>query len=334
MRKDDTSTEYRPAVLIEHLLHPVEHRAAVLAELRSGLTASQKRVAPMWFYDEAGSTLFDRITRLPEYHVTRSEREILVRCAPAVAALTKATTLVELGSGTSEKTTILLDALDDSGHLSRFVPLDISGETLEGAAAVLHATYPQLSIHGIVGDFHHHLSAIPEGGPRLVAFLGSTIGNLDPGQRRRFFGDLDAALWSSDWLLLGTDLVRDRDELVAAYDDAAGVTAEFNKNLLLVLNRELEADFDLDLFEHVVRWDEDRSWIEMRLRSRRDQRVTVPGLGLELRFRRGEDLWTEISTKFRPEQVEQELLASGFVTEATYFDDARRFMVTLARPWC
>ena len=324
----------RAAVVIDNLLDPVAHRAALLAALRAGLTAPQKRLAPVWFYDEEGSRLFDEITRLPEYYPTRAEREILLAHAAEIAASTKAHTLIELGSGTSEKTRILLDALDESGHLGRFVPLDVSEETLRDAAATLSALYPAVSVHGIVGDFQHHLSALPDDGSRLVAFLGSTIGNLDPRQRHRFFTDLDAALWSTDWLLLGTDLVKDRSVLHASYDDSAGVTAAFNRNVLHVLNHELGADFDPDAFEHVARWNEDQRWIEMRLRSRDAQRVTIPGLEIELRFAPGEELWTEISSKFTPEQVRDELWAAGFVTDHTWFDEQDRFMLTLAHPWC
>ena len=324
----------RAAVVIDNLLDPVAHRAALLSALRDGLTATQKRLAPLWFYDEEGSRLFDAITRLPEYYLTRAEREILVAHAAEIAASTKAHTLVELGSGTSEKTTILLDALDASGHLGRFVPLDVSEETLRDAAATLSETYPGISVHGIVGDFQHHLSAMPDDGARLVAFLGSTIGNLDPAQRHRFLTDLDAVLWSTDWLLLGTDLVKDPEELHAAYDDAAGITAQFNRNVLHVLNQELGADFDPDAFEHVARWNEDERWIEMRLRSRGNQCVTIPGLELELHFAAGEEVWTEISSKFTPQQVREELWAAGFVTDHTWFDAEGRFMLTLAHPWC
>ncbi len=322
------------AVVIDNLLDPVVHRAGLLAALRDGLTAPQKRLAPVWFYDEEGSRLFDEITRLPEYYPTRAEREILLAHAAEIADTTRARTLIELGSGTSEKTRILLDALDGGGHLGTFVPLDVSEETLRDAAEALSALYPAISVHGIVGDFQLHLSALPDDGARLVAFLGSTIGNLDPGQRHRFFTDLDAALWSTDWLLLGTDLVKDRDVLHAAYDDSAGVTAAFNRNVLHVLNHELGADFDPDAFEHVARWNEEERWIEMRLRSRHEQRVTIPELELEVGFEPGEELWTEISSKFTPEQVREELWAAGFVTDATWCDGGGRFMLTLAHPYC
>jgi L-histidine N-alpha-methyltransferase len=321
-------------LVVEHLLDPVVHRRGLLDELRAGLLEPQKRASPFWFYDKVGSDLFDEITRLPEYYVTRTERAILESCAPVIAARTRAETLVELGSGTSDKTRILLDALQGDGHLRRFVPLDVSHEVLTDAAASVRDSYPGIGVHAIVGDFHAHLGAIPDGGARLVAFLGGTIGNLDERGRQRFLCDLDASLWSTDWLVLGTDLVKDRAVLEAAYDDAAGVTATFNRNLLVVLNRELGADFEVDRFDHVARWNEEERWIEMRLRSTTRQHVTLPALDLEIDFEPGEDLWTEISAKFTEDQVAEELWRSGFVTEETFTDPERRFLLTLARPYC
>ena len=241
--------------------------------------------------------------------------------------------LVELGSGTSEKTRLLLDAMARASSLRAFVPFDVSEETLRRAAASITDAY-EIPVHAIVGDFHHHLTTIPRGGKRLVAFLGSTIGNLDPAQRRRFFFDLDTTLDHDDWMLLGTDLVKDRARLVAAYDDAAGVTAMFNRNVLGVLNRELGAHFDLDTFEHVALWDEHERWVEMRLRSTIDQVVAIDELAMKVRFDTGEEMRTEIAAKFTEEQVQGELWESGFVVAGTWTDPAGDFMLTLAHPYC
>ena len=320
---------------VEVDVHLVEaDRAAAMAhDVRVGLKATPKVLPPVWFYDEAGSILFDEITRLPEYYPTRAEHAILEARSAEIAHRTGATTLVELGSGTSEKTRLLLDALAGRGDLERFVPLDVSEEVLRGAADDISRAY-DLPVHAVVGDFHRHLRELPREGRRLVAFLGGTIGNFHPGQRRKFLAELDAAMDHDEWLLLGTDLVKDEARLVAAYDDAQGVTAEFNRNVLRVINNELGGDFDPDAFEHVALWDPDNSWIEMRLRSRRDQHVRVADLDLEVDFAAGEELQTEISTKFTPEGVREVLWDGGFVVEETWTDPAGDFQLTLARPWC
>src|SRR3954468_12603445 len=267
-------------VTLDVHLEPDDTARALAADVRAGLGATPKTLPPKWFYDDRGSELFDEITRLPEYYPTRTERSILVEHARDVAELTKADTLVELGSGTSEKTRLLLDAFRDAGTLERFVPFDVSDQTRAAAAAAVAREYDGVHVHAVVGDFEHHLGELPGGGTRLVAFLGSTIGNLAPGPRAQFLADLAASLAPGDALLLGTDLVKDVGRLVAAYDDAAGVTAAFNLNVLRVIDRELGADFDLDAFEHVAAWDPDQEWIEMRLRSRVDQLATIPALDL------------------------------------------------------
>ncbi len=243
---------------------------ALEADVRAGLGATPKTLPPKWFYDDRGSDLFDEITRLPEYYPTRTERSILLAHARDAAELTKADTLVELGSGTSEKTRLLLDALRDVGTLERFVPFDVSEQTLRDAAAAVAREYDGVRVHAVVGDFEHHLGELPGGGTRLVAFLGSTIGNLAPGPRARFLADLAATLAPGDALLLGTDLVKDVDRLVAAYDDAAGVTAAFNRNVLTVLDRELDADFAPDAFDHVAA-------LEPGRRMDRDALAVAPG---------------------------------------------------------
>jgi L-histidine N-alpha-methyltransferase len=287
----------------------------------------------MWFYDERGSELFDEITRLPEYYLTRAEHSILEAHAPSIAAAAGADTLVELGSGTSRKTRLLLDAMAAAGTLRRFVPFDVCAETLTTAAEAIRACYG-IAVNAVVGDFHRHLMAIPAGGRRLVAFLGSTIGNLTPAQRQRFFFDLDATLMFEDRLLIGTDLVKERARLLAAYDDAAGVTAAFNRNVLAVVNAELGADFDPKAFDHVALWNERERWIEMRLRSLRPQVVNIEHLGMTVHFEQGEDLLTEICAKFTPEQVARELWEGGFVVEHTWTDPDGAFQLTLARPYC
>jgi L-histidine N-alpha-methyltransferase len=317
-------------VTVDVHLAPDATARALEADVRAGLTATPKTLPPKWFYDDRGSELFDEITRLPEYYPTRTERSILVEHARDLAELTKADTLIELGSGTSEKTRLLLDALRDAGTLERFVPFDVSEQTLRDAAASIAVEYPGVSVHAVVGDFEHHLRDLPSGGTRVVAFLGSTIGNLAPAPRAQFLDDLAATLAPGDALLLGTDLVKDVDRLVAAYDDAAGVTAAFNRNVLSVLDRELDADFDPAAFEHVARWDPVEEWIEMRLRSRRAQTVHVRALGLDVAFAEAEELRTEISAKFRRARVEQELAAAGFDLTEWWTDPGADFALSLS----
>ncbi|MEU4569245.1 L-histidine N(alpha)-methyltransferase [Micromonospora sp. NPDC023956] len=298
-------------------------------DVRAGLTADPRWLPPKWFYDARGSELFEEITRLPEYYPTRAERAALRRHASRIAEVTGAKTLIELGSGSSEKTRLLLDALSGRGSLGTFVPLDVSVSALRQSTAAVAADYPHLRVRGIVGDFTRHLDRLPTGGRRLVAFLGGTIGNLLPAERATFLAAMRAALENSDWLLLGTDLVKDPGLIVPAYDDAAGVTAEFNRNVLRVINRELGADFVPDDFRHVAVWDAEQEWIEMRLRARRAMRVRV--LDLTVDFAEGEELRTEVSAKFRPEGVATELAAAGFTAEELWTDPDGLFGLTLAR---
>jgi L-histidine Nalpha-methyltransferase len=304
---------------------------ALRSEAREGLTATPKSLPPKWFYDARGSALFEDITRLPEYYPTRAEREIMVARAGDIARITHAKTLIELGSGSSEKTRLLLDALRAVGTLGAFVPFDVSGAALREAMDRLADEYRALLVHGIAGDFTRHLGRLPSGGTRLVAFLGGTIGNFVPAQRAAFLADLRTALEPGDWLLLGTDLVKNPRVLVAAYDDAAGVTAEFNRNVLHVLNRELGADFEPDAFHHVALWDARQEWIEMRLRAAKPMRVRLPALDLTVDFAAGEDLHTEVSAKFRREGVAAELTAAGFAPRRWWTDPAGRFAQTLAQ---
>ncbi|MDH6118322.1 L-histidine N-alpha-methyltransferase [Kitasatospora sp. GAS204A] len=315
-------------------LLPTDHFAQALrADVRHGLTAPAKWLPPKWFYDKRGSELFEDITKLPEYYPTRAERAILTERATEIAQATKARTLVELGSGSSEKTRLLLDALRDLGTLDTYVPVDVSESALREAGAALAADYPELAIHGVVSDFTASL-ALPRavGAPRLVAFLGGTLGNLLPAERSRFLAALRAELAPGDALLLGTDLVKDPAVLVAAYDDAAGVTAEFNKNVLNVLDRELDASFDPAAFDHVALWDAEQEWIEMRLRSRFAQQVAIPALGMTVEFAEGEQLRTEISAKFRRDRVSSELAAASFALRHWWTDPEGRFGLSLAEP--
>ncbi len=300
------------------------------ADVLAGLTTTPKSLPPKWFYDHRGSQLFEEITRLPEYYPTLAERAVLVRRAGDIARITAAKTLIELGSGSSEKTRLLLDALRAHGSLGAFVPLDVSEPALREAAAAIAADYPALDVHGIVGDFTRHLGLLPRGGTRLIAFLGGTIGNLLPDERARFLAALRAPLEPGEWLLLGTDLVKDPAVLVPAYDDAAGVTAEFNRNVLRVVNRELGADFDPEAFAHVACWDAEHEWIEMRLRAERPMTVRVPALDLTVHFGSDEELLTEVSAKFRREGLERELRAAGFALRRWWTDPGRRFGVSLA----
>jgi L-histidine N-alpha-methyltransferase len=304
---------------------------ALRADALAGLTDSPKWLPPKWFYDERGSLLFEQITRLPEYYPTRAERAILTRRAGDVARITQAKTLIELGSGSSEKTRLLLDALRANGTLGAFVPLDVSESALREAVAAIATDHPALDVHGIVGDFTRHLGVLPRGGARVVAFLGGTIGNLLPAERAGFLAALRAPLEPGEWLLLGTDLVKDPRVLVPAYDDAAGVTAEFNRNVLRVLNRELGADFEVEAFDHVALWDPVREWIEMRLRATKPMRVRIGALDLAVEFVAGEELRTEVSAKFRREGLERELHAAGFALRRWWTDPAGQFAVSLAQ---
>ena len=306
--------------------------ASLRADVLAGLTATPKTLPPKWFYDERGSELFEKITLLDEYYPTRAEREILAGAAAEIAAATRAATLVELGSGTADKTTLLLDALRGAGPLAAYVPVDVSESALINAATRIQERYPGLRVQAVLSDFTEHLGFPESGGPRLVAFLGGTIGNLLPAERAEFFASLRSRLRAGDALLLGTDLVKDPDVLVAAYDDAAGVTAEFNKNILRVLNAELDGNFDVDDFEHVAVWDAAAEWVEMRLRSAVDQTVLLRAMGLSVRFAAGEEMRTEISAKFRRDGIARELAAAGIDLRSWWTDSQARFGLSLSVP--
>jgi L-histidine N-alpha-methyltransferase len=303
---------------------------SIADDVREGLSGDFKQLAPKYFYDARGSELFDRITSLPEYYPTRCEREILNRWAPQIVALSEAEELVELGSGTASKTRALLYAMSATGHLRRYVPMDCSESVVVECADELSQLYPGLEVHGVVGDFERHLEHLPDGERRLFAFLGGTIGNFYPEARASFLAYLRTLMDPTDHLLLGTDLVKDVAVLEAAYNDSAGVTADFNRNVLRVINQELGADFEPDAFEHVAFFDPQACWIEMRLRSLRDQDVRVDGAVVH--FGAGEEIRTEISAKFTREQLTEEFDAAGLEIEAFFTDPDGHFALTLASP--
>jgi len=322
----------REAVTIDSHLDGA-HERSLADDVLDGLTRPFKELPPKHFYDARGAELFDRICELPEYYPTRAERAILEQQAELIASVTGARELVELGSGTAAKTRVLLDALSAAGTLERYIPVDVTESMVRESAHALTGEYPGLRVHGVIGDFERHLEHVPAArGPRLVAFLGGTIGNFPPGSRRRVLRQIARLLADGDHLLLGTDLVKDRGVLEAAYDDAEGVTAEFNRNVLRVLNRELRADFDPDDFEHVALFDEQHEWIEMRLRARREHTTLVRDLDLPVHFEAGEELRTEISAKFTPERVAGDLAAAGLELVRWLTDADGLFALTLSRP--
>lgn len=328
---DPSPTLDERVVVVDHLGAGDER--ALADDVLDGLTRPFKELPPKHFYDAVGADLFDQICEQPEYYPTRTERAILVDRAADVVALTGATELVELGSGTAAKTRILLRAMADAGSLRRYVPFDVTEGMVRDVADSLTREHPELEVHGIVGDFERHLHHVPApDGPRVVAFLGGTLGNFTPGSRRRFLRQLGRLLRPQDHLLLGTDLVKDPAVIEAAYDDAAGVTAAFNKNVLAVINRELDADFDLDAFEHVAFFDREREWIEMRLRAARKMTVHVRALDLDVDLAPREEIRTEISAKFTPERLQGDLAAAGLELAELLTDPDGLFALSLAKP--
>ncbi|MBU3067468.1 L-histidine N(alpha)-methyltransferase [Nocardia sp. NEAU-G5] len=313
-------------------IHLTDHDLAMAlrADALRGLTSSPKTMPPKWFYDARGSELFEAITELPEYYPTRTERALLERVVGEIARTAQAEVLVELGAGSAAKTRLLLSALSAEGPLKTYVPQDVSESALRGAAEQITAEFPGLAVHGVVSDFTDTLHNLPGGGRRMIAFLGGTIGNLVPAERAEFLSSVAQVLEPREQLLLGAGLVIDPAVLVPAYDDAAGVTAEFNRNVLHVLNSRLHADFDPDAFAHIALWDARNEWIEMRLEATRDMTVTVADLDLTVEFARGEQMRTEISAKFRVDGLTAELDATGFRAEQVWTDPQHRFALILA----
>jgi L-histidine N-alpha-methyltransferase len=319
------------AIRIDSHLDGTQERS-LADDVLDGLTRPFKELPPKHFYDARGAELFDQICDLPEYYPTRAERAILEERSQELAELTGAVELVELGSGTAAKTRVLLDALQAAGTLERYIPVDVTESMVRDCADALTSEYPGLRVHGVIGDFERHLEHIPPAeGPRIVAFLGGTIGNFPPGSRRRVLRKIAGLLGPSDYLLMGTDLVKDPSVLEAAYDDAQGITAEFNRNVLRVLNRELSADFDPDDFDHVALFDTQNEWIEMRLRARREHTTLVRDLDLPVHFDVGEELRTEISAKFTPERLEGDLAAAGLELVRWLTDPDALFALSLSR---
>ncbi|MCO5991879.1 L-histidine N(alpha)-methyltransferase [Actinoallomurus rhizosphaericola] len=315
---------------MDRFLTPDDLGKALRRDVADGLSARPKTLPAKWFYDERGSELFEEITRLEEYYPTRREREILAGRAGEIAEATGAVTLVELGAGSGEKTRVLLDAL--GGTLRTYVPVDVSGDFLAHAAERIAADHPDLTVRPAVADYERHLALLPGGERRLIVFLGGTIGNMTPAERVSFLSALRATMNDGDALLLGADLVKDEGRLVRAYDDARGVTAEFNRNVLNVINRELGADFVPERFEHVAVWNAGDEWIEMRLRSTEPQVVHVPAVDLKVEFEAGEEMRTEISAKFRRDRIEAEAGAAGLTVDRWWTDEDGDFSLSLVRP--
>lgn len=312
-------------------LEPGWWRTALENDIRSGLLMTPRCIPAKWLYDERGSQLFDEITKLDEYYPFRAEREILRDRASEIVELAEADTLVELGSGTSEKSRVLLSAMHDANVLRRYVPFDVSEEMLRSAAAEIAMEYPGVSVHGVVGDFERHIPLVPISGTGMVAFLGSTIGNFAPARRTQFLADVASALEPGGTFLLGADLVKDRARLHAAYNDERGITAAFNLNMLTMINRELNADFDPAKFEHAADWDVENEWIDIRVRSLADQVIRVGDLDLEIAVADGDEIRTEISAKFRLDGITAELAGHGLATVAQWTDSGGDFSLTLAR---
>ena len=326
-------TAQAPEIRIDSWLSEVDERSLAY-DVLDGLTRPFKEIPPKHFYDARGSELFEQICELPEYYPTRTERRILLARADEIVRATGAGELVELGSGSAEKARILLAAMSRAGTLRRYVPLDVSESALEAAALELVDEFEELSVHGVIGDFERHLDRVPRPAPgtrRIVALLGGTIGNFLPGTRRRLLREIGKLLGPADRLLLGTDLVKDPAVLEAAYDDPQGITADFNRNVLRVINRELGADFAPEAFEHIAFYNRTHEWIEMRLRARRPCSVLVAGLNLRVEFAAGEELRTEISAKFTRSRIEADLQAAGLALDGWYTDSDGLFAVSLAR---
>ena len=321
----------KSSVIVDVRLAPDWAEGEMRDDIRRAFTNRPLVLPPKWLYDDTGSELFDQITRLDEYYPTEAERSVLVARADEIATITGADTVIELGSGTSDKTRTLLDSFHRAGQLRRFVPLDVSEATLLDAADMLAERYPGIEVHALVGDFTRHLGHLPTGGKRLVAFLGGTVGNFYVEERRAFLGALADSLEPGEWLLLGVDLFKPVDRIMDAYHDGGGVTAQFIKNVLAVMNRSLDADFDLDAYDYAPMWDGNEERVDMRLRATVPQEVRIDGLDLDVSLGEGEELRVEISTKFRPDRLEAELVDAGLEPTRFWTDDAGDFGLALAR---
>jgi L-histidine N-alpha-methyltransferase len=310
---------------------PAEERALMAEEVRAGLTADPPWLPCKYFYDERGSALFDEITRLPEYYLFRAEERILERVADDVARAARPREVAELGSGLGRKTRLLLDAAARQGRLERCVLFDVDEGALRASAARLERAYPGLGVRLVVGDFERDLALLGPGGDRLLLFLGGTIGNLGPAEATRFLRHAADALAPGDAFLVGLDLVKDVGRLEAAYDDAQGVTARFNRNVLQVVNDRLGADFDPEAFAHVAFYDAQNAWIEMRLRATRATTARVPAASLSLRYAVGDEIRTEISCKYTEGAFRALLAGTGLALDRWITDDERAFALALLR---
>ncbi|MDA8357024.1 MAG: L-histidine N(alpha)-methyltransferase [Actinomycetota bacterium] len=327
-------TDRSKEIIVDVHITPEDLRKQLIDDVAVGMSGESKSIPPVWFYDREGSRLFAEITNLPEYYPTRAERRLLHQHCQDIVGAAPCDTLVELGAGACEKTRVLLDAMAARGILRSYIPFDVSDEFLRTSAEEIRTAYDGLDVHAVVGDFRRHLNRIPRRGRRMIAFLGGTIGNFRPVERQRFLFDLNCSMDHDEYFVLGSDLVKDYSRMVTAYDDASGVTAAFNKNVLRVLNRELRADFDVSAFDHVAKWNDQERWIEMRLRSLQRQSVRFEVLGSEVEFLEDEELLTEISAKFTVEEVVSELSEAGFVVDGTWGADDGEFLLTLAHPYC
>jgi L-histidine N-alpha-methyltransferase len=309
------------------------HRARDLAELARALLRTPREIPSKHLYDERGSALFERITELPEYYQTRTEKALLERHADRIVLRSQARELVEIGAGAATKTRVLLRAMERQRLLSRYVPIDVDVAMLERVATELVAEFPALTVHAIAADFDHSLDRLPRGPRRLVAFLGSTIGNLRPADEApALLRSIRSRMRVSDHFLLGVDLIKDRARLEAAYDDARGVTAEFSRNILRVVNRIAGADFDPEAFQHVAVWDERNQWMDIRLLAESAQRIRLRSLDLEIEISAGEEIRTEISAKYDRPKAEALLAAAGLAPLEWITDDENLFALALARP--
>jgi L-histidine N-alpha-methyltransferase len=325
-----TRSATEPRIRIDVLVDEADRRAELYDATFWSLRGRPKELPAVWLYDERGSSLFDEITRLPEYYPTDAEREILEERSAEIAERTAARTLVELGAGTSEKTLLLLDALAAGGTLERFVPLDVSEQVLRTSAETIASRYPSIAVHVIVGDFERHLAAIPAGDDRVIAFLGSTVGNLYPARRAGLFRAIASALAPGDAFLLGVDLVKEPALIEAAYNDKQGVTERFVRNALTAANRGLRADFEQDRFAFEAFWDADHEWMDIGFRALQGHTVRIDELEIELALGDGERLRVEVSTKFRRAGIEAELVSAGLQPAGWWTDQARRFALLLA----
>ena len=331
MQPEGRKVHRTPGIEIRQIVDSGLLRERLLSDVREGLGRRPRSLPPKYFYDARGSRLFEEITRLPEYYLTRAERSILERIAPSLIRTVRPSSLVEFGSGSSGKTEILFKAAAAEGGIRGYASIDVSFEAVSGAAERLRRLYPDLQVAGIVDDFQHDIALPFSDSRRLVLFLGSTIGNLRPAEAVAFARSVSGRLAHGDAFLIGFDLVKDREQLVAAYDDSRGVTAAFNRNVLHVLNRELDADFVPDAFRHQAVWNEEASRIEMRLVAERAQTVSIPALDMGLTFTAGESICTELSHKYTRETATRLLEEGGFRVERWETDATPQFAVAIAR---